>query len=429
MSLDKLKSAVATLLDAVVTDARQTDTKIQRLRGVALYDPTKDNFISSRKEFTAVKTQLANVPEVQEKFGQDKETRIALQFVYEYFSRSNQIRLSRSALNGLWDDFVAEIESLVWTTRAVTNLRYFHTDAFPIDLGDGVYVYGRDPAQLKKLGFNKHILQFLIDDWFGFGASSFVLVAESTLPKTPDNFLMGDSNSGWLSCQRALGAMRLIAPGDVGMSRLMFSRIARFNVGLGGITSTGATIDNMGMQYSWDAAQHSNYAAAYTALAHLEKAGYGKAPGNLDLALRAFMSTYDRYPIRGDTTLVDAITALEAVLGTEAEISFKLSFRVASLLSESDNERTALLKTMKGFYDTRSRIVHGGRLTPKNQAILEKVNDLRAVVRRLLLAFVSFAADETKTVPKNFFKESLDGVLLDSIEREKLRQLLSLAAA
>ena len=39
-----------------------------------------------------------------------------------------------------------------------------------------------------------------------------------------------------------------------------------------------------------------------------------------------------------DTKLVDAITALEAVLGTETEIAFKLSFRVASLLAATDDD-------------------------------------------------------------------------------------------
>jgi len=127
-----------------------------------------------------------------------------------------------------------------------------------------------------------------------------------------------------------------------------------------------------------------------------------------------------------DTKLVDAITALEAVLGSEVEIAFKLSFRVASLLAATDEQRATLLKTIKGFYDARSRIVHGGRLGKKQSASLAAVDDLRDIVRRLLRSFVLFAADDARKVGKRFFTEELDAALVDTRCREHLRELLGL---
>jgi len=115
---------------------------------------------------------------------------------------------------------------------------------------------------------------------------------------------------------------------------------------MGGIQIHGSTLDSMGAPFVWHPIHRGPYDATYAALARLENGGYGKAPGNLDLGLRAFMSTFDRSPAAMDTKLVDAITALEAVLGTEAEIAFKLSFRVASLLAGSDGERATLLKAV-----------------------------------------------------------------------------------
>ena len=266
----------------------------------------------------------------------------------------------------------------------------------------------------------------LAADWNGLGASSFVLIAETTTPKRPDNFIVQDSSGVWLRCARTIGAMRLLAAGDIGMSVTFIQRVARFNVGIGGVLSTGATIDTIGNHYTWSSSQRSMYSSTYAALERLEKIGYGKAPGNLDLALRAFMSTYDRFPTAMDTKLVDSITALEAVLGTESEIAFKLSFRVASLLAATDEQHATLLKAVKGFYDARSRIIHGGRLGKKQSASLAAVDDLRNMVRKLLCSFVQFAADDARAVSKRFFVEELDAALVGAKSREDLRLLLGL---
>ena len=249
------------------------------------------------------------------------------------------------------------------------------------------------------------------------------------MPKRPNNLKSLDGDEGWLRCARAIGAMRLTAPGDVGISAVYLQRVARFNVGIGGIHFIGATLDTDGGQYAWRPEHRTPYAAAYTALARLEKTGYSKAPGNLDLALRAFMSTFDRFPNAMDTKLVDAITALEAILGDKAEISFKLSFRVASLLATTDAERAALLKAMKGYYDVRSRTVHGDRLSKKQIQSLAAVDDLRDLVRRLLRSFVLFTADDGRQVEKRFFNEELDAALVDAGRREELRKLLGLPGA
>ena len=74
-----------------------------------------------------------------------------------------------------------------------------------------------------------------------------------------------------------------------------------------------------------------------------------------------------------------------------------------------DEQRSTLLKAIKGFYDARSRIVHGGRLGKKHCASLAAVNDLRDIVRRLLRSFVVFAADDARHVDKGFFAKELDG--------------------
>ena len=424
----ELKTQIGRLLSAAAAAAAATGAgrDLALLRGIALYNPSKDSFVTNLEPFAAVEAGLSQLPLVSERYGVDESRRIALQLVYEYFGRAKVVAIDPILLDSLWADFVAELESPVWLTRCVTNLRHFHCDALHLDLGDGISIRGRDPAVLAGLGFDNGISERLFAQWGGFGASSFVLVAEASMPKRPENLIMVDNGEGWLRCARAIGAMRLIAPGDVGLSATYVQRVARFNIGIGGIQSYGSTVDTSGTPFVWRPDHHGPYQATYAALARLEKNGYGKAPGNLDLALRAFMSTFDRFPTAMDTKLVDAITALEAVLGTDAEIAFKLSYRVASLLAASDAERATLLKAVKGYYDARSRIVHGGRLGKKQSASLAAVDDLRDLVRRLLRSIVQFAADDVRHVAKGFFAEELDAALIDGARREELRRLLGL---
>jgi Apea-like HEPN len=424
--MEDVNRHVHRLIAAAVQNAASSGRELAKLRGVAFFDGTKDSFIESLEPFAAVESGIRLVPNLAERYGIDQSRRLTLQLVYQYFARAGSISINTAVVDALWADFLAELESLVWLTRCVTNLRHFQCANFHVDLGDGVSIRGRDPEVLAALGFDDAIQERLLSDWHGFGASSFVLVAESASPKRPENFIGSDDGNVWMRCARAVGAMRLIASGDVGNSAVFFQRVARFNVGIGGIHSSGSTVDTLGSPFVWNPQLSVAYNEVYEGLARLERGGYGKAPGNLDLALRAFMSTYDRFPTAMDTKLVDAITALEAVLGTDSEIAFKLSFRVASLLADTDEQRSILLKTIKGYYDTRSRIVHGGRPSNKHSTFLSSVDELRNTVRRLLRCFVLFAADDSRKVDKQFFAQNLDAALVNAGERDKLRMLLRL---
>lgn len=424
MNLIELKTQLKLLLSEVVEVALSNCAAFKRLRGVAYYDTEKDAFIKSLSQFAALVTGLQRLEKVQQQYGNEQSERIALQLVYQYFERANEILIDDFLLESLWQDFVAELDTEDWITRSVTNLRHFQCDEMYVDLGDGVAIYGRNQNVLAELGFHESIIDRIKADWTGFGASSFVLVAETTAPKRPDNVTLIDNTVVWRSA-RAIGAMRLIASGDVGMSVAFVQRIARFNDGLGGIAQ-GKTISTMGSLYTWLPAKIQLYKSTYRAMDKLEITGYDKAPGNLDLALRAFMSTYDRFPAAMDTKLVDSITALEAVLGSESESTFKLSFRVASLLASTDEERSTLLKLIKGFYDARSRIVHGGRLTDKHAKSLLAVDELRGLVRTLLQSFVTFAADNSRKNGNSFPKNELDAALINAKTREEIRMLLGL---
>jgi hypothetical protein len=351
------KSAIRTLLEDVVSTMLTKSMPLDKLRGIALFDPERDAVVSSLSSFDAARQSVTDIPNFIGRFGTEAATRIVLQFGYQYFKRVDSIQFQEAAFEGLWCDFTAEIQDAYWVVRGVANVRNFHSESLLMDLGDGITIRGRSPDDLASLGFDAAVWERIAEDWRGLGASSFVLVAEHSFPKQPDNLILLDSYQVSMKTTRAIWSLRLADAGSISIGPMWIVRPARFNVGLGGLTSIGASIPPFGSRYSWTERLAQTYPSIYRALAKLEKDGYGKSPGNLQVALRAFMATYDRWPAFPESQMLDAITAIEALLGTETEISFRLSFRVAALLATNDQERGTLLTLMKDFYDTRSKIV------------------------------------------------------------------------
>jgi hypothetical protein len=385
----------------------------------------KDERVIALRSFAEAEQAIIQIPHFVARLGADSARRATLQCVYQYFSRIDGVQYDEATFNALWDDFTTEIANPDWTTRGVTNIRFFRSENLHIDLGDGVTIRGRNPEELSALGFSPAILGRIMDDWFiGFGASSFVLVVEDSVPKEPANLI--SASDVWTKAVRAIGACRLAAAGSISISAMWVTRMARFNVGIGGLSQIGASVPTTGSDYVWSDTVQAAYPEIYAELKKLERTGYGASPGNLAIALRSFMGTYDRWPNSWDSQLLDTITALEALLGTETEIAFKLAFRVAALLASTDAERAQTLKTMKDFYDTRSKLVHGAALKPKHHQCLQHVDDLRALVRKLLRAFTALAANPPEMYNKAFFNERLDMALIDAAERDRLRVALAL---
>ena len=359
------------------------------------------------------------------RFDADDATRVVLQFVYEYFRRVDNLRYDEGVFEALWFDFIAEVQDPDWVSRAVANVRNLKSENRRIDFGDGVTISARNFEELTSLGFSSAVLERLSEDWAGFGASSFVLLAEQTVRKQPGNLILLDAASPWTKAIRAVGALRLAAPGDLSIGPMWVVRSARFNL-IGSFSEGGISIPAIGSEYVWTEDVDRLYRSLYWQLAQLERIGYDASPGNLELALRSFMATYDRWPRHRDSQLLDSITALEALLGSRTEIAFKLAFRVAALLAASEKQRGTLLKLMKDFYDTRSALVHGAHLKKKHEGRLARVDELRSMVRTVVRSFVAFATNPPHDYGKSFFEQQLDAALVDASEREKLRAALGL---
>jgi hypothetical protein len=424
-------AAMATTWDALAGLVRQAidvieDSRLDQLRGVAIYDSQKDDAIKSLEGFDPAVAAIASIPLVAARYGADQAARLAIQFVYEVGARLVDVAFDETVVRETWDAFCEELDTPEWIDRGVANVRNFQSEEASLPLGDGVTIARRSTEELASLGFNDFIRSQLREDVMGFGTSGFVMLIESRQRKQPSNYLGMDA-SVQTKGLRALGALRLLAPGDVGFGRMWFVRPMRFNVGIGGVTSTGSGPDMPGSPFICSAALVSAVPQVCEQLRQLEQNGYADAPGNLDLALRSFMATYDRWPRALDAQLLDSITALEAVLGTRIESSFRLASRVSALLAADDADRVSVFETVRGFYDARSEIVHGSQMSKKSQPYLVRVDDLRDMARRLLNGFVTLATAGGHSFNRSYFEKGLDAALLRSEDRDALRAAMALS--
>jgi Apea-like HEPN len=404
---------------------------ISNFGGVALRNEARDAIFKPLPSYEAATDAISAVPMVAERYGSRDVAgdRLTLQFIYQLFPRASTRGVGED-MRRLWRRFIAELQVPIWVYRGAANLRNFEVDRSvpdPLRLEDGVTIRSRSFEALGSLGFNKFTLDALADDWSeGWGSSSYVICVDQTLAKSPENVVRGDS-TGIMAAQQAIACLHLVACGDVMMGPMWFTRSSRFDVGLGsGRLRGGSPVPTLGRsQYVLTRAIAREVRSLQRKVRYLGVHGYESGPGNLDVALQFFLSSYDRFPSRPESQLVDAITAAEAVLGSGIANTFKLAFRVAGMLGRTNAERVQVFDDMRRFYAIRNSIVHGDRLTETQGQRLGRVDDARDYVRRLLVAFVRFAASSSPTrYTKQFFKDDLDAELQDEQARRRmLREL------
>ena len=421
---DNTPEALLSLAREVLPALQSADIDTATFRATAGHRPQRDSIIDGLPSFAGAREALLAPPLVAERYGTDEGDRLALQFVYNLFPRHDARGLGAD-VRRVWRDYLAEVARPDWRFFGVANLRHLIVAGdvrLPVSLADGVSIRGRSSKELADLGFSDMTWEAISEDWSeGHGSSPYVIMVERRVPKSSANVSLRDSND--IDAQRAITALRLSAPGDISMGPMWWTRSAKFNVGTGhGALRSGWKIPAGGRtdfvltQVVSGRARH-----VMPMLRQLEVNGYGKGAGNLDLALRSFLSTYDRFPIYADSQMVDTMTAAEALLGTETEASFRLAYRVAGLLGVNPTERSDIFRSMRSFYDARSKVVHGAALKGKQSRTLEGVDDARDYVRRLLVGFIRLAVAPSPSYDRKFFEQDLDAALQD----EKLRRRLA----
>lgn len=422
MSLDGLHNLLKELTLCGLTAIAESSFGMEGCKSaVAYYDSRKDELITNLEAFQPAMDALGELPGVQGLFGAAQARRLAIQFVFNACRYVTDESSFNAASEHTWKSFERELSTATWCYRAVANLQNIECVQAPVDLGDGVSIRGRSFEELsEQLSWGPWELDHLTRDWLAGANSSFVMLIERQVAKAPDNFLMVNDGTEYQRAVRTLLAMRLLAPGDVRIGRLFAARPASFNVGLGGIQSSGFTVWHPGPVYKLAPDLVPLIEQTYKDLLALEQQQLAKPNRTLLLALRSFSSIYDRLLHQAEDRIVDAITALEALWRLDAELSFKLAFRTSSLLAASDDERVSIYETLSEYYKIRSKVVHGGSLTEVQEQKLREDEPLRSIVRRILRAFLHLAINPGEWTLQRLTEEA-DRTLLHDVGRRTLR--------
>jgi Apea-like HEPN len=331
--------------------------------------------------------------------------------------------------------FWEELSAPEWHWRGLAQLQNFNSDEDLLDLGNGITIRRIDEQDLASMGWTDWHWEQLMQERFRGLLGTHVIATEHLLPKEPENFVANDIVTH-AKATRTLSVLRLLKNGDVRIGQMWLHRVNSYYLKLLGYITMGLPTGfnfMMGSPYTLEASELSAVRDLYDVLVRYEDTG-DRAPVNVNLALRSFSDVYERRDQwRNDTQLVDAITAAEALLGAPQEATFKVAFRVASVLGNDDDDRVRIYDRMKGYYDTRSAVVHGGNrlyrgreLQEKHRRRLENQQDLRDFVRQLLVGFIRLAVSSDHTFDNEFFEQKLDSALLHSARRSELRLAMGL---
>ena len=141
----------------------------------------------------------------------------------------------------------------------------------------------------------------------------------------------------------------------------------------------------------------------------------------LSLAIKRYLGSMWRFD--NDDMIIDYMIALESLLSTSGQdIQYRISLFAAFLLNDDPSDRRKTFDIMKGFYDLRSKIVHGSvnqlnkarkeleQLIP--QANFSPENTLREYTRRIIREYINSYENTSFGNYKKYFLNKLKDKIL-----------------
>lgn len=366
-------------------------------------------------EFRAVAEALTRSVRVRRMYGTDGR-RIALTWVYRSVADPR-------ALPEVWRSYWADLMDPRWVYVSVANLTNYRSSLPTFDFADGVQVRERGRRDLSELlGWDESELERTIGaDWMSHGTSEHVLVAVTSVPKSPENLVLSGPGTDYILMARALMALRLVADGDIGIGTTYTTRRKGGIDVLLGMSSTPPPLAfGYGTTFLGTETVLAQARTNYLRLGRLE-ARPAKQFLELRSALDRFRAAYGRGLAAQADRIVDDVIALESVSAVTDELAYTISVRVSGLLADSDAERVELFNLLKSFYRVRSTIVHGGTLKEAAFDLLAREPELRQIVRSLLRGLLFMTDDPVLAPTREFLSRTIDEYVLDSGKRVRLR--------
>jgi hypothetical protein len=384
-------------------------------------DPRLDAIAMSLPSYGQFRSALTTVEFFDAFYGAGEADRLSIGWVFA--------SAAAGAADAAWIDFWARLSDAEWTYAAVANLVGFDTDCQRLPLMDGLEIRTRSFVALSDaLGWSSDKLHSTLGaDFMDSYPGRFVVIYKEAVPKSAERVATG--NTGWevVAIRRLLQALRLAAPGDVNVGRIFMGRVRPVIPDLGN-RAAGSSVGWLpGPVYQLHEQDVAAVKETYELVKRFEQHA-AKHP-QIATALARFSGAYDRPWGNPMDRLIDDMIGLEALVGSDQELAFKVATRVSGLLAGTDADRVDLFQRLKSFYRTRSQIVHGGDLGVAHHDNLRREPELRDILRRLVAGFLHLS-ESTKWRPTHrFVEEQMDEVLLDAQRRSALRDAMMLQPA
>ena len=424
---DVLKVVLHTLAEEAVGCAKTDPRGIGAYRTrVAGNDPGADALFTSLTGFGPALSAIGSVPGSKENYSEYELEQLALLFVYAFLRFLAGPDFSEDAFETAWASLSDELAAPSWKHVSVANLCNFESRSPLLDFGNNVTIRHRDLTYLRGL-VGVDTVDAIEQDWQSCGRpSAYVIMAEHVRPKRPEEARFMDQLNLQLKTDRLMLALRLSAGGDVRTGRTFFARPAFLPRQLSLVSFCGDASWNPGRSYRVEDADMPKVRELCALIQRFE-GPTAEAWKNVGVAIRSFTAIYDRRYGQKEDRIVDAVTAVEALVGADTEIAFRVANRVAWLLGNDDDDREKIYEAMKRFYDARSKIVHGVPLKPKQQSVLNDDSALMELVRRLLVAFIRLAC--SGAYGRQTLSDTIDVRLVHGVKREHLRKHMGLVAS
>lgn len=107
----------------------------------------------------------------------------------------------------------------------------------------------------------------------------------------------------------------------------------------------------------------------------------------IDIAIKRFRSSVEKYIPDDPEKLLDLAIALEAIYlndGDNKELTYRLSLRASRLLAESFDERYEIFKVIRDLYKYRSKVAHGETLDSLKRSDAERLSKVLETVPKIL---------------------------------------------
>lgn len=355
-----------------------------------------------------------------ERYGKDYSWILTNSFVGAWLSQIVDLNFNESEFEKLWGDYWAEYQSEFKNVVYFCGVKGLKSQLRFINLDEEVEMYAIPPAATEDIKIDKvQFENFWSHEWhnmFPGGFPGFVLIYRHKQRKMPFGQPSIGPREGTNKIFDVLMSFRLMGTGDVKFGNIFVYEEGQFKFGSGGVTRIGIFQAYGGLEeLDFDRTGLDGYRELNSLLLKYYKQSDFK---NIEVALRSYQSSCDRFYWNRQDGLLDSVRTLDALLSVRQEWRFRTAYRAAGILGEDPDDRIYLQKLIYDFLGTRNNIIHGNDLDAKDNENIVDEKALRNISRRLLAFFLNLSAANQD---KKSFYEQLDNVLIHEGNRKAMR--------